>query len=715
MMLLPIAAHAYDAKIDGIYYNFSGDEAEVTYESYRDSYGHYESSYALNVVIPNSVNYNGKTYSVTSIGSYAFDHCSGVKSVTIPESVIKIGGDAFRGCSGLTSIIIPESVTSIGDRPFEGCSSLHYNEYNNARYLGNDNNPYYAIITSKSTNITSCEISTMCKLVGGGAFEGCTSLTSITIPENVVSIGESAFRFCYSLTSVSIGNSVTSIGGYAFENCSSLTTIIIPNSVTHIGFHSFSASGLTSITIPCSVLDIDYHAFSYCESLVSITIPNSVTAIGARAFYSCSKLTSVTISSSVTSIGEFAFQKCTSLTDVYCYAETVPNTGSNAFEETNITSATLHVPAASVETYKTIVPWSSFGNIVPLTYTITYIVDREVYRFYEIEEGASITPEPAPTKEGYTFSGWSEIPETMPDHDVTVTGSFVPNNYTLTYIVDGQVYQTYSVAYGSTITPEPAPTKVGYTFSGWSYIPTTMPATDVVVMGTFTINSYTLTYKVDGQVYKTYSVEYGSAITPEPEPIKEGYTFSGWSTIPATMPARNVTVTGTFTKDILGTCSTPTISYVNGELTFNSETEGVTFHYDIDIEDNEIKSGSSDKVQLSVTYHISVYATKEDYYDSEVATGTLCWIDQQPSTEGIIAEDAVTEVKALPVLIQSNGGTITVQGANEGTEIMVYSVNGMKQGSAIATQGFAVINTSLQPGSVAIVKIGEKSVKVLVK
>ena len=101
--------------------------------------------------------------------------------------------------------------------------------------------------------------------------------------------------------------------------------------------------------------------------------------------------------------------------------------------------------------------------------------------------------------------------------------------------------------------------------------------------------------------------------------------------------------------------------------------------------------------------------------EGEVATGTLCWIDQQPNTEGIVAEDAVTEVKALPVLIQSNGGTITVQGANEGTEIMVYSVNGMKQGSAIATNGFATINTSLQPGSTAIVKIGEKAVKVLIK
>ena len=178
-------------------------------------------------------------------------------------------------------------------------------------------------------------------------------------------------------------------------------------------------------------------------------------------------------------------------------------------------------------------------------HTITYIVDGEVYKSYEVETGFPVTPEPAPTKEGYTFSGWSEIPAIMPSHNVTVTGSFV-KNYTLTYKVDGQVYKTYSIAYGTDITPEPAPTKEGYTFSGWSGLPETMPAHDVVVTGSFVINSYTLTYKVDNQVYKTKSVTYGSTITPEPAPTKEGNTFSGWSEIPATMPAHDVTVTGSF-------------------------------------------------------------------------------------------------------------------------------------------------------------------------
>ena len=158
-------------------------------------------------------------------------------------------------------------------------------------------------------------------------------------------------------------------------------------------------------------------------------------------------------------------------------------------------------------------------------------------------------------------------------------------------------------------------------------------------------------------------------------------------------------------------CATPTISYSNGELSFDCKTEGVEFVYEIT--DDDIKKGYTAKVKLTATYTITVYATKAGYENSEVATATLCWIDVEPQTEGI--EDAVAEVKALPVLIQSHGGTISIQGAKDGTEISVFSVNGMKQASATSCNGGATLNTSLLPGSVAIVKIGEKTVKVAIK
>ena len=188
------------------------------------------------------------------------------------------------------------------------------------------------------------------------------------------------------------------------------------------------------------------------------------------------------------------------------------------------------------------------GSFTVNYYKLTYMVDGEVYKTSEVEYGVGVVPESAPTKEGYTFSGWSEIPSSMPAHDVTVTGSFTKGNHTLTYVVDGETYKTVSYDYGSSITPESEPTKEGYTFSGWSYIPSTMPAENVTVTGSFTVNTYKLTYMVDGEVYKTFEVKYGTPITPEAEPTKEGQTFSGWSEIPKTMPATDVVVTGTFTK-----------------------------------------------------------------------------------------------------------------------------------------------------------------------
>jgi hypothetical protein len=189
------------------------------------------------------------------------------------------------------------------------------------------------------------------------------------------------------------------------------------------------------------------------------------------------------------------------------------------------------------------------GSFSRGAYTLTYIVDGVTYKTVNYDYGATITPETAPTKEGYTFSGWNNLPQTMPANDVTVSGTFTINKYKLTYMVDGSEYKSYDIEYGATITPEATPTKEGYTFSGWSDIPSTMPAQDVTVSGTFTVNKYKLIYKVDGEVYKTYEIEYGASITPEAEPAKEGYTFSGWSYIPSTMPAQDVTVIGTFTQE----------------------------------------------------------------------------------------------------------------------------------------------------------------------
>ena len=124
----------------------------------------------------------------------------------------------------------------------------------------------------------------------------------------------------------------------------------------------------------------------------------------------------------------------------------------------------------------------------------------------------------------------------------------VTDFFNLIYMVDGKEYKTVEYEYGASITPEVNPTKEGYTFSGWSEIPQTMPAKDVIVTGSFSVNKYKLIYQVDGIEYKTCEIEYGASITPEADPKKDGYTFSGWSEIPETMPAKDVIVTGNFIK-----------------------------------------------------------------------------------------------------------------------------------------------------------------------
>ena len=181
------------------------------------------------------------------------------------------------------------------------------------------------------------------------------------------------------------------------------------------------------------------------------------------------------------------------------------------------------------------------------TYNLVYNVDGNLYKEYEINYGTAITAEAYPEKVGHTFSGWEGLPETMPAHDVTVSGTFSINSYNAVFKIGEDVIETKSVVFGEPVVAPEAPAKEGHTFVGWQNVPETMPAHDVEILGSYTVNQYKLTYMVEGVNYKEYTVDYGTAITAEAYPEKEGHTFSGWDGLPETMPAHDITVNGYFT------------------------------------------------------------------------------------------------------------------------------------------------------------------------
>ena len=158
-------------------------------------------------------------------------------------------------------------------------------------------------------------------------------------------------------------------------------------------------------------------------------------------------------------------------------------------------------------------------------------------------------------------------------------------------------------------------------------------------------------------------------------------------------------------------CATPTIHYANNKLTFECETEGVTF--ESKITNSDIASYSSSEIQLDVTYNISVYATKAGYLNSDKATAMLCWMDVEPKTESI--ETGIAQVDAHAVLIQSKNGQINVADLDDGTKISAYSINGTQLGSTISHGGNASIDVSMVSDSIVIVKIGDRSIKVTMK
>ena len=283
-----------------------------------------------------------------------------------------------------------------------------------------------------------------------------------------------------------------------------------------------------------------------------LKIGDGVKAIEDNAFGYCTDLKEVTFGKRVNYIGNSAFVGCDNIETIYALPSRAINCGEQVFSDNAYKYATLYVKENSIGSYETTEPWSKFYIETVRDFTLTYVVDGVVYKTETLEYGTAIEPLAEPTKRGYTFSGWSEIPATMPAEDITITGSFTVNTYAVTYIVDGEVYAIDSIAYGCEIVLRDEPAKEGHTFSGWSEAPETMPAEDITITGSFEVNTYAVIYIVDDEVYATDSVAYGCEIVLRDEPAKEGHTFSGWSVVPDTMPAEDIVIEGEYIVDTTG-------------------------------------------------------------------------------------------------------------------------------------------------------------------
>ncbi len=493
------------------------------------------------------------------------------------------------------------------------------------------------------------------------------------------------------LTYMSRTRKVTSIGNDAFSNCHGLTSITIPKSVTRIGDHAFFyCYGLTSITIPSSVTRIDDCAFFYCYGLTSITIPNSVTWIGYRAFEGCSGLTSVVVESgntiydsrnncnaiiktasntlivgfkntfipsSVTSIYIYAFQNCSGLTSI-----TIPNSvtsiGNYAFAGcSDLASITIPNSVTSIGNYA----FSGCSGLVSITIgnSVTSIGNSA---FRDCSGLTSVTIPNSVTSIGHSaFKNCSSL-----------TSITIPNSVTR---IDGCAFYCCDI-----------PTVISLIENPFSIAGKTSGS------GTFTLNTYNnATLYVPKGTIEKYKATNGW----------KDFVFIDDSSTPPTPP----------TPPTPETCEKPTISYQNGKLTFTCDTEGAECV--TNISDADIKTHYGNEILLTATYNISVYATKEGYENSEVATATLCWIDAEPKQEGVTVGSA--QIAAKAVLVKTSNSYLTIEGLDDHTPVQVYTVDGKQAGSATIHNSAATIATCIQPGSIAIVKVGDKSVKVLMK
>ena len=373
MMLLPMMAYAYDFEKDGIYYNITSLQDLTVDVTSGDN------SYSGNITIPESVIYADKVFKVTGIAERGFAN-SGITGINLPNTITDLKIEAFAGCYNLESLSIPGSVTSFQRGVLLGCYNL-----SNVRIEDSDNSLFMSMVTIYSNGYSS--------------FRDC-NLKSVYIGRSLISNhsgDQGIFSNHKKLTKVEFGEKIEEIAGGMFYSCTGLEKIVFSKNIKRIGW-----SALYDVYLNEGLENIEGEVFRGCKQLKSIVLPSTLNRIETNVFYDA-----------------------TSINSIVCKATIPPTIYESTFAGITYLNAILHVPTSTESLYREAIGWKDFVNITESgLYKLTYLIDNEFYKSYELEFDAIIIPEAEPTKETYKFSGWSEIPETMPAHDVVVTGTF---------------------------------------------------------------------------------------------------------------------------------------------------------------------------------------------------------------------------------------------------------------------------------------------------
>lgn len=356
--------------VDGLYYVTVSD-TEVAVDSETEEGYNEGNAPSGDIVVPSTVEWNGKTYNVVAVSPSAFSANDNISSVTFNEGIIVISEFAFMGCSNLDTIKLPSSLIAIGPGAFYFCSALNYLTIPE----GVTEIPMFCF--GACSNLLNISLPNSLKKIDMQAFYACSAMESIVIPEGVEEIGDATFFACVGLSKIQLPASLQTLGVNAFYYCTNISEFSTTEQNTKFSTENgvlFNkdkslliayppAKDASEYTVPASVKEINSLAFANATNLSKIVIPNGVEKVSAMAFSNCTNLERIHFPASVTSLGRNLFENCGMLAEIHVAWEDPLDIGEEVFEELPIFNMHLYVPEGTESIYMTTEVWKRFGGV----------------------------------------------------------------------------------------------------------------------------------------------------------------------------------------------------------------------------------------------------------------------------------------------------------------------------------------------------------------